>query len=205
MVRALLLLLIFLAGCTTAQKSHISNSSPQVRVEEELPEFYVRGVEIEGEKLEEMKNQIMRALVPLPGVTYEAINVTATELGTGLNLEVVASSRVSEGLDIYRFYYDPGSRKITLKGYVLEAIPPTVRSKAVSIALYSEEMQRILSENAIAVEPRVRRILPETAAKYYAPKTLFSVTWSDFEKRVVVSALVDLDNGRVVQTWTGRG
>ena len=205
MVRALLLLLIFLAGCITAQKPHINNSSPQVQVEEELPKFYVQGVKLGGEKLEKMKIDIMRALAPLPGVTYDAINVTATKLSSGLNLEVVASSRVSEGLDIYRFYYDPGSRKITLKGYVLEAIPPTVRSKAVSIALDSEEVQRILSENAIAVETRVRRILPETAAKYYAPKTLFSVTWSDFEKRVVVSALVDLDSGRVVQTWTGRG
>jgi hypothetical protein len=165
----------------------------------------VQGVPVEGEKLEKMKLDILQAVVPFPGVTYDAINVTATKLGSGLNLKVVASSRVSEGLDVYRFYYDPASREITLKGYVLEAIPPTTRSEAISIALGSEEVQRMLSESAIAVEPAVRRILPETSAKYYAPKTLFSITWSDFERRMVISALVDLESSRVVQAWSGSG
>ncbi|HEX7628178.1 MAG TPA: hypothetical protein VF354_04575 [Candidatus Methanoperedens sp.] len=43
--------------------------------------------------------------------------------------------------------------------------------------------------------PSVKRILPGTSEKFYAPKTLLSVSWKG------ISALVDPDERKVVQVW----
>ncbi len=56
------------------------------------------------------------------------------------------------------------------------------------------------------VTPTVRRVLPETAEKFYLPKTLLSVTWTRFgENPVVVSVLVDPDEGKAVEVWSNLG
>lgn len=205
-MRDLLLLLLVISCACIGYEDEKSEGETGIQPGEDSPEFYVAGtgVPADDQELENMKTDVLGALIPSPGVRYDAVNVTATGLGSGLNLEVTAVTRVSEYPDIYRFYYSPDEREITLKGYVLEAIPPAVRSEAIAVALASQEIEGMLETlNMNPAEPTVKRILPETSAKYYAPKTLFSVTWRDFDKKVAVSALVDLETGQVVQTWQG--
>ncbi len=66
--------------------------------------------------------------------------------------------------------------------------------------MHNEQIRDVLSTgmggNSI---PSVKRILPETAEKFYEPKTLLSVTWKDSS----LSALVDVDTGQVVEVWNG--
>ena len=57
------------------------------------------------------------------------------------------------------------------------------------------------NNETVSVVPTVKRILPETSAKFYASKTCLSVTWADAS----VSALVDMDRRSVVKTWGGEG
>jgi len=82
--------------------------------------------------------------------------------------------------------------------YLLEAIPVPVRSEAIGIAMQSKDIAAALGSGANAYgTPSVKRILPETAEKFYEPKTLLSVTWKDSS----LSALVDADTGQVVEIW----
>jgi hypothetical protein len=55
------------------------------------------------------------------------------------------------------------------------------------------------NNETVSVVPTVRRILPETSAKFYASKTCLGVTWADAS----VSALVDMDRRSVVKTGGG--
>ena len=47
--------------------------------------------------------------------------------------------------------------------------------------------------------PTVRRILPDTSKKYYAPKTLLSVIWEG------VSVLVDPEERKIPNIWKESG
>jgi hypothetical protein len=87
---------------------------------------------------------------------------------------------------------------------VLGAIPPNERAMAISVALQNEEAANLMRANSLeTVTPTVRRVLPETAEKFYLPKTLLSVTWTRFgENPVVVSVLVDPDEGKAVNVWS---
>ena len=83
---------------------------------------------------------------------------------------------------------------------ILEATPPAERAKAVSVALQNS--------CEFGVCKRLRRgdtlskKLPETAVKFYAAKTMLSVTWTKLGRRPsVVSALIDPDVWEVVQVW----
>ncbi|MGP8320174.1 MAG: hypothetical protein ACT6FD_05225, partial [Methanosarcinaceae archaeon] len=60
-------------------------------------------------------------------------------------------------------------------------------------------IRNVLSTMGAYGNPSVKRILPETAEKFYEPKTLISVTWKD----IPLSALVDVDTGQVVEVWNG--
>ena len=54
--------------------------------------------------------------------------------------------------------------------------------------------------------PTVRRVLLETAGKFYLPKTMLSVMWTRFGANpVVVSVLVDPDEGKAVNVWSNLG
>jgi hypothetical protein len=108
----------------------------------------------------------------------------------GLNLKIVASINESDRYDIYDLVYD--NEKLQLTGYLLEAIPPMYRNEAIGIALQN---QTLASSIANSGNPSVKRIMPQTSEKYYAPKTLLSVTWKG------TSALVDPDERKVVQIW----
>ncbi len=121
---------------------------------------------------------------------YEAVNISASPEGKVLRLKVIAITNDSYNLDIYDFAYE--DNKLLLTGYLLEAIPQIYRSEAISIALGNQEIATSMVNPG---NPTVRRILPRTSEKFYAPKTLLSVTWKG------VSALVDPEERKVVQVW----
>ncbi|NOZ59397.1 MAG: hypothetical protein GXO66_07485 [Euryarchaeota archaeon] len=153
---------------------------------------------------EKLVGEVMGALLPPEGAEYTKINITATERGGVYLVEVVAAGDFSPRVDVYRFVYDQGEGAVVLEGYLLEAIPGEVRSRVISIALADGEVQRLLTSPGFAPgEPTVRRILPETAAEFYAPVTLFSVTWVDFQRGRAYSVLVDPASSRVVERWLG--
>ncbi len=87
---------------------------------------------------------------------------------------------------------------------MLVAIPPSERAKAISVALQNEDAANLMRTNSLeSVTPTVRRVLPETAEKFYLPKTLLSVTRTWFgENPAVVSVLVDPDEGKAVEVWS---
>ena len=83
-------------------------------------------------------------------------------------------------------------------GYLLEAVPDSIRNEAINVALRNEDVKAALGSGMTGI-PSVKRILPETAANYYVPKPLISVTWMQQS----VSALVDMDSRSVVRIWNG--
>jgi hypothetical protein len=121
---------------------------------------------------------------------YEMVNISASQEGKDLHLKVIATAEDTDRPDIYDFVYD--GKELLLTGYLLEAIPSYHRNEAIVIALGNQE---VAASSASAGTPTVRRILPETSEKFYAPKILLSVTWGE------VSALIDPDEGKVVQIW----
>lgn len=121
---------------------------------------------------------------------YETVNISASAASQGLRLKVTAASKDTDKQDIYDFVYD--DNELLLTGYLLEAIPSQYRNDAIAIALGNQEVAASVTN---AGAPTVRRILPKTSERFYAPKTLLSVTWEG------VSALVDPDERKVVQVW----
>ena len=94
-------------------------------------------------------------------------------------------------------------REAVMGEIILEATPPSERERAISVALQNEEVANLVFVKGLEEEtPSVRRILPETAVKFYATKTMLSVTWTKLGNRPsVVSALIDPDMWEVVQVW----
>ena len=66
------------------------------------------------------------------------------------------------------------------------------RNDAIGIALNDRDVATSVRNLGV---PSVKRILPGTSEKFYAPKTLLSVSWKG------ISALVDPDERKVVQVW----
>ena len=121
---------------------------------------------------------------------YETVNISKSAEGKKLRLKVIALIKESDRPDIYDFVYEEGSLLMT--GYLLEAIPVQYRDEAISTALAGSETASMSIKPGT---PTVRRILPKTSEKYYAPKTLLSVTWEGS------SALIDIDEHKVVNVW----
>ncbi len=121
---------------------------------------------------------------------YEMVNISSSTGNKGLSLKVIATAKDTDKPDIYDFVYDGGELLPT--GYLLEAIPSQFRNEVIGIALGNQE---VAASTASAGIPTVRRILPGTSEKFYAPKTLLSVTWTG------ISALIDPDERKVVQVW----
>ncbi len=126
-------------------------------------------------------------LYPFDGFSYDNVSVKVE----GNYIYVTAKCSELEGEDTYLFVNDNGT--LILKSYCLEALPESVKLEAISIAMSNET----ISKNANGIVT-VRRILPQTSAKFYEPKELFSVTWHGSR---MVSALVDLEEGKVVRVW----
>ncbi|MEA2075497.1 MAG: hypothetical protein U9O85_07170 [Euryarchaeota archaeon] len=162
------------------------------------------GTELEEETKTSIVSEVSAEVMPYKGVKYDKVNISAMKNDDDHDLTVICFSDACEYPDVYDFTYYGVSKQLVQNRYVLEAIPPTERAKAISAALQNEEAANLMRTNSLeSVTPTVRRVLPGTAEKFYLPKTLLSVTWTMFgEKSVVVSVLVDPDAGKAVEVWS---
>lgn len=146
-----------------------------------------------------IETKIKQQISPYPGMEYDNVTLSASRENDKLRIHAIAESSGSMYPDLYDFTYRDGD--LIQVGYLLEAIPESVRSEAIGVAMQSEDVANALSTdtNAYGVSS-VKRILPETAEKFYSRKTLISVTWLDHS----VSALIDMDTREVVQVWNGQ-
>ena len=142
-----------------------------------------------------IETQISRQISPYQGVVYDNVTISKSEKSGVTHLRVSATLPGCQYPDLYDFAYP--DQKLTRIGYLLEAIPDATRQDAIGIAMQNPDIAGVLPGGAGAGVLTVRRILPETAAEFYAEKTCLSVTWADAS----VSALVDMETGNVVKTW----
>jgi len=142
-----------------------------------------------------IESELSHQIAPYPGAPYGNVTASASEKDGGMRLHISATSPTCRYPDLYDFVYM--NHELIRTRYLLEAIPETTRQDAIGIAMQNPEIAGAVSGGAGAGVPTVRRILPETAEEFYAPKTCISVTWADAS----VSALVDMDTGSVVKTW----
>ena len=165
------------------------------------------GTELNEETKTEIVSKVLAEITPYKGVRYDKVNITAMKNGKDHDLRVICFSDACECQDVYVFTYYRAGKELVLNGHVLDAIPAAERAKAISVALQNEEAANLLKENSLeSVTPTVRRVLPETAEKFYLPKTLLSFTWTRFgENHAVVSVLVDPDEGKAVEVWSNLG
>nr|QNO45873.1 hypothetical protein GMLOODHH_00003 [Methanosarcinales archaeon ANME-2c ERB4] len=140
-----------------------------------------------------IETKLSRQIAPYSGAAYDNVTVSVFEKDDAMHLRVSATSSACRYPDLYDFTYQ--NRELVRTGYLLEAIPEITRHDAVEIAMQNPEIAGALPGGSGV--PTVKRILPETSEKFYATKTLLSVTWADAS----VSALVDMDTGSVVETW----
>ena len=162
------------------------------------------GTELNEETRTQIVPEVLAEIAPYKGVKYDKMNISTMRNGKDHDLRVTCFSDACEYPDVYDFTYYGASKQLVQNRYVLEAIPPNERAKAISVALQNEEAANLMRTNSLeSVTPTVRRVLPETAEKFYVPKTLLSVTWTRFgEKSVVVSVLVDPDEWKAVEVWS---
>ena len=170
-------------------------------------EFSFSGTELNEETKTEIVSKVLADITPYKGVRYDKVNITAMMNGEDHDLRVICFSDACEYPDVYDFTYYSARKQLVQNRYALEAIPPSERAKAISVALQNEEAANLLKKNSLeSVTPTIRRVLPKTAEKFYLPKTLLSVSWTRFGANpVVVSVLVDPDEGKAVEVWTNLG
>ena len=170
-------------------------------------EFSFSGTELNEETKTEIVSKVLADITPYKGVRYDKVNITAMKNGEDHDLKVICFSDACECQDVYVFTYYRAGKELVLNGHVLDAIPAAERAKAISVALQNKEAANLLKENSLeSVTPTVRRVLPETAEKFYLPKTLLSVSWTRFGANpVVVSVLVDPDEEKAVEVWSNLG
>jgi len=144
--------------------------------------------------------KIIQQVIPYAGIEYENITISALQENDKLRLHVLGVTANTIHPDLYDFTYNYDNNELIRVSYLLEAIPESVRGEAIGIAMQNEQIKGVLSTGmGRSSLPSVKRILPETAEKFYEPKTLLSVTWKDSS----LSALVDVDTGQVVEVWSG--
>jgi hypothetical protein len=170
----LILLAIMIAGCLNA-----SSTKPD----------WAHEVNWLGEKPDSIVEKELWTQITPYRIEYELLNITAKRESDGLHIRVIGISNAAINPDIYEFTYSDGT--LTRTSYLLEAMQPHDRDAAIAAAMQKKEVM----EKGVPVIPTVRRILPDTSKKYYAAKTLLSVTWTG------ISVLVDPDEWKVVQVW----
>ena len=144
--------------------------------------------------------KIIQQVIPYAGTEYENITISASKENDKLRLHVSGASANTMRPDLYDFTYNYDNNELIRTSYLLEAIPESIRGEAIGIAMQNEQIRDVLSAGmGGSGAPSVKRILPETAEKFYEPKTLLSVTWKDSS----LSTLVDVDTGQVVEVWSG--
>ncbi|HJH29856.1 MAG TPA: hypothetical protein C5S51_09235 [Methanosarcinaceae archaeon] len=164
------------------------------------PEYEIAWVGTPPAESKAIEMKIGQEVKPYSGAKYSNVTLSASgdNGGERVRIHVIAVSVSSRYPDLYDFTYR--DEELILVGYLLEAIPETVRSEAIGIAMQNENIALSFAAGTNTYStPSVKRILPETAEKFYEPKTLLSVTWKDSS----LSALVDMDTGQVVEVWTG--
>jgi hypothetical protein len=117
---------------------------------------------------------------------YDFVNISSKGDENQMRISVTAKAVDSEKLDIYDFAYQ--DNELLLIGYLLEAVPQMFRNEAIGIALTDKDLATSVRNLG---EPSVKRILPKTSEKFYAPKPLLSVTWKG------ISALIDPDERKL--------
>jgi hypothetical protein len=165
------------------------------------------GIELNEKTERSLISAFSAEIMPYKGGKYDKVNISVTRNSENYDLRVICFSDECEYPDVYDFTYCDAEKELILNGYLLEAIRQTDRAGAISVALLNGEAVNLLRANDLgSVMPTVRRVLPDTAEKFYLPKTLVSVTWTKFgENPVVVSVLVDLDEGKAVSVWSNVG
>ena len=158
------------------------------------------GMELNEETRASIVSAVSAEIMPYKGVKYDKVNISATNNGEDYDFTVICFSDACECQDVYVFTYYRAGKELVLNGHVLDAIPAAERAKAISVALQNEKAANLMRTNSLeSVMPTVRRVLPETAEKFYLPKALLSVTWTRFGANpVVVSVLVDPDEWKAV-------
>lgn len=193
MKRLLTLFTVILAGMLLTAGAGCIDST-----EKSSPGYKVVWIGTSPAEHKAIETKITRQISPHPGVEYDNVTVSASKENDMLRIHVIAISASSQYPDLYDFTYRNGD--LMQVGYLLEAIPESVRSDGINVAVQSEAVMSALGSGMGAYgTPSVKRILPETSAKFYAAKSLLSVTWTDNS----VSALVDMDTRQVVQVWNG--
>lgn len=145
-----------------------------------------------SESTEDIETKLWTKIAPY-NTEYDFVNITVKNEGNRLRLRVVGISNVIEYPDVYDFTYSEGT--LTRTGYLLEAITSQDRDAAIAVAMQDKDFR---TASAAGV-PTVRRILPDTSKKYYAPKTLISLTWQG------VSVLVDPEERKIANIWKESG
>jgi hypothetical protein len=143
-----------------------------------------------------IESKIPTMISPYQGADYENVTAAASKENDRISIHVTGSISSSQYPDLYDFTYH--NRELVLVGYLLEAVPDSIRNEAINVALRNETVKAALGSGITGI-PSVKRILPETAANYYVPKPMISVTWMQQS----VSALVDMDSRSVVRVWNG--
>ncbi len=172
----LLILAVMIAGCLNA-----SGTKPD----------WAHDVNWQGEKPDSIVEQELWTQITPYNIEYDLVNISAKSESDGLHFRVIGISNAAINPDVYDFIYSNGT--LTRTGYLLEALQPHDREAAIAAAMQNKE---VMGKSVPGV-PTVRRILPDTSKKYYAAKTLLSVTWTG------ISVLVDPDGWKVVQVWNG--
>lgn len=172
----LIILAVMTAGCLNA-----SSTKPD----------WVHEVNWLGEKPDSIIEKELWTQISPYYNEYDLLNITAKSESDGLHLRVIGISNAAINPDIYDFIYSDGT--LTRTSYLLEALQPQDRNAAIAAAMQKKEVM----EKSVTGVPTVRRIMPDTSKKYYAEKTLLSVTWPG------ISVLVDPDEWKVVKVWNG--
>jgi len=140
------------------------------------------------DKAARIEEMLFLEIVPYK-TEYEMVNIS-TKTDTNIHIKVTATTLDSDIPDLYDFVYE--NNELLMTGYLLEAVPAMYRNDAIGIALNDRDVATSVRNLGV---PSVKRILPGTSEKFYAPKTLLSVSWKG------ISALVDPDERKVVQVW----
>jgi hypothetical protein len=181
-----IILLIVGLGIGLALDQEISSVRP----------VWAHNVQWLGEKPDNAKNieELLWFEIAPYKTEYDIVNISSKGDANQMRISVTARAVDSEKPDIYDFAYQ--NNELLLTGYLLEAVPQMFGNEAIGIALNDKDMATSIRNLG---EPSVKRILPKTSEKFYAPKTLLSVTWKG------ISALVDPDERKVVQVWREGG
>ncbi|MCU4139406.1 MAG: hypothetical protein MW690_001338 [Methanophagales archaeon] len=99
-----------------------------------MPKVEFQGDALSDAEKNDIKEAVMGEIIPYK-LEYDHINISVKKNNGYYEIEVFCFSDECEYPDVYDFSYDGN---LVLNGYILEAIPPSERAKAISVALQNE-------------------------------------------------------------------